>query len=514
MSSYDPRQLIIIIEDLLDCLQIWSSVARDTLDEADWVQRTTREYVDRASHRAAIVKSQAQKDEQLVSAKKSRYDSVAAKCVEAATETKETLAESQKALDDANQTYTRWELELAEAIAWLERAMKRLETAEKECERAKKAVQRAEEEADKASRRYNSCLRDGDKSCKSEKRAYENAQADLVQALERLKRAIRELEAAGLEVQRAQARVSNCQRAVELAEQAVGDAQHNLDIARQAEKMAAISLEFSGIVQQLAKQAETAAEQETSTAESLLSIVREASKLTDEAQLYLSSASDLEDSAQGYVSSLNLELTSRIGSLIALNQPVSELEAGAIVKGIVSGSPPRLSSRLAHLPHVATATDVASQEELEQAFKILSPVLPYYLSSIIGKASCEIGKVGEQIGTKILEDVMDLRVVEVTNAQGVDIKAQDKVGSLVAVEVKTSMQDKNFSQLLGKGYGHKQCSNGWLKAVGVNPNQVTVLGIHINPQSETFTIYQRMDNKAKDWNSIMSDVPLSQFLER
>jgi fructose-1,6-bisphosphatase/sedoheptulose 1,7-bisphosphatase-like protein len=137
--------------------------------------------------------------------------------------------------------------------------------------------------------------------------------------------------------------------------------------------------------------------------------------------------------------------------------------------------------------------------------------LPYYLKQTIGQASHQMGKVGEQIAARVLEQSRDLRVVEMAKAQGVDIKMQGKGQISVAVEVKTSVQGKPFNQLLGEGYGHKQCSDGWLKAVGVNPTQITVMGVHINPETETVSVYQRQDSGATQWRCIMRDAPLSRF---
>lgn len=143
--------------------------------------------------------------------------------------------------------------------------------------------------------------------------------------------------------------------------------------------------------------------------------------------------------------------------------------------------------------------------------KYAPSILPYYLSRTAGKASYEMGKIGEQIAEKVLEQSQGLRIVERATGKGVDIKAQRGASTSVAVEVKTSTDDKPFGQLLGRGYGHKQCSDGWLKAVGVDPTQATVMGVHINPHRETVSIYRRVDSNADQWCCVMRDAPLSRF---
>ena len=153
---------------------------------------------------------------------------------------------------------------------------------------------------------------------------------------------------------------------------------------------------------------------------------------------------------------------------------------------------------------VQTATILAEQAP---------STLPYYLKRTSGMASYEMGKLGEQIAEKVLEEREGLKIVERATVRGVDIQAERPDKTCVEVEVKTSVQDKSFSQLLGMGYGHKQCSDGWLHAVGINPDpaQTDVLGVHINPDKETVTIYRRLDGTANNWRRISHNLPLSQF---
>lgn len=519
MSSYDPRQILIVLEDLLKALQIWSTYARDTLQEADYTQRLSVEHVERASNDVAITRSQLEKDEQLLETRKARYDAVASQCAEAVTASQETLSQAQQAAQKARQSNDKWQRELSKAQAWLERALKRLKVAQREYEKAKSALRRAERQYDHAKRQLRRCRNDDDRySCASEERNLKRAGLNLQHAQMQLIAAQRELEAAKREVQRAQARVECCKRAVALSKQAVAKATVTLEVAEQAERAATISAEYSDIVQRLAAQAKKAFSKEATVVESAFRTVREATTFTEEAQRHLSTASSLEDSAQGYVSDIGLELDRRMDSLIALNRPLPELEMAAPAVDSEEARQPSFADNLVQLFDRAQNKNTLSSSErrhLEGTLAALLSVLPTskFLSSIVGKLNRKVGATGEQVSATVLENTMDLRIIEVTDGRGVDIKAEDGTGNLVAVEVKTTIQSKRFAQLLGKGYGYRQCSDGWLKAVGVDPQQATVLGIQVSPESESFSIYQRLDANARDWEPILSDIAIAEFAE-
>ena len=104
-----------------------------------------------------------------------------------------------------------------------------------------------------------------------------------------------------------------------------------------------------------------------------------------------------------------------------------------------------------------------------------------------------------------------MTITAIAKAQGPDIYARAANNTEVVVEVKTSVQDKPFEKLLQPGYGHKQCSDGWLKAVGVDPDSVRVLGVHIDMEKETVSIYQRANGDATQWTCLVRDKSLSAF---
>lgn len=143
---------------------------------------------------------------------------------------------------------------------------------------------------------------------------------------------------------------------------------------------------------------------------------------------------------------------------------------------------------------------------------LMVPLLPYYTKLVGIRYASEVGKAGEQVAETVLEKSQQVKVVERTTGKGVDLKARGPGGKVIVAEVKTStLEDKPFDQLLEDGYGHKQCSDGWLKAVGVDPSKARVLGVRINPERETVSLYRRRDRGANQWRCIMRDAPLSEF---
>ena len=172
----------------------------------------------------------------------------------------------------------------------------------------------------------------------------------------------------------------------------------------------------------------------------------------------------------------------------------------------------QMKQRLSGHNHKST---VSVEEQFQRTVATLATylpsALPVYLKYTAGRTSYEMGKLGETVAEKVLEQSMNLKIVERTKAQGVDLKATGKGGTSVTIEVKTSVQKKSFRSLLGTGYGHKQCSDGWLKAVGVDPSKTEILGIHINPETERVTVYRRDDSSATSWTPIIKDAPLSKF---
>jgi hypothetical protein len=133
------------------------------------------------------------------------------------------------------------------------------------------------------------------------------------------------------------------------------------------------------------------------------------------------------------------------------------------------------------------------------------------------------GKVdAEPIAAEILkqENYLDgAKEVTITRSTGIDIVGSTKTNTNVVIEVKFSTQEKDFGKMMSTGayadetspQGHRQMSDGWLNAVSkVDSATTKILGVHINPERETVTIYRRMDSEAKQWKPLVTK-PLSDF---
>ncbi len=135
-----------------------------------------------------------------------------------------------------------------------------------------------------------------------------------------------------------------------------------------------------------------------------------------------------------------------------------------------------------------------------------------WLKSEVRQTAIEFGKTeAQQIAAEIYQKG-GFTIDNITNSTGVDISARHS-GHNFSIEVKSTSTDKSIGQLLGEGYGFRQCSDPWLEKVGVNPGETTVNGIIINTVTETVSFWQRVDSDAKDWRCICRDIPLQDALQ-
>lgn len=144
------------------------------------------------------------------------------------------------------------------------------------------------------------------------------------------------------------------------------------------------------------------------------------------------------------------------------------------------------------------------------------------------------GAAGEKFAKVILSYEMSLKAYSFTRIsnKGPDLAMRNPSQRLVVVEVKTSTSAKPFGQLLGRGYGSKQGSVGWLSgaqesALGreqkadeairsslARPESVPVLGVQINPQTERAHIYVRVDPDAFEWREVThGGIPLQYYVK-
>lgn len=175
----------------------------------------------------------------------------------------------------------------------------------------------------------------------------------------------------------------------------------------------------------------------------------------------------------------------------------------------------------------ATPTKQRMQYQVATLSQI-SPILANaYLNNVKNAFGTEMRRFGkvdaEPIAAKILEQSNYLdgaKNVTVTRSRGADIIGSTKTNTSVVVEVKFSTQEKDFGKMMNEGAykskahpdGRRQMSNSWLEKVSpdIDFEKTNILGVHINPERETVTIYRRMDSEAKHWKPLMTQ-PLSKF---
>ena len=150
------------------------------------------------------------------------------------------------------------------------------------------------------------------------------------------------------------------------------------------------------------------------------------------------------------------------------------------------------------------------------------------------------GAAAEKFAKVVLAHELDLTAYNYTResrGRGIDIAMRNPSQKLVVVEVKSSITDKPFSQLLKPAYNiphrggvQRQGSVGWLEGVRENalgegkpadrivrecleePERVPVIGVHIDPVHKMAHIFVRSDENAFEWKEIMDPIPLHLYV--
>jgi hypothetical protein len=141
-----------------------------------------------------------------------------------------------------------------------------------------------------------------------------------------------------------------------------------------------------------------------------------------------------------------------------------------------------------------------------------SVVAPAMLGWMRSNLKNAIGKVGEQIAAAAVANEFTVSAKVSDKKHGVDVKASDPRSEGlkdVNVEVKTSTDStKTFSQLL-KTHGDvgRQASEAWHASRGEDPS-APVMGVHVNLETETLSIFVRADAEAREWNPVVTEAPL------
>jgi chromosome segregation ATPase len=330
MTVQNPRTLIVILNDLIEDLRRWKMTTRDTLTNMSWHQRQGEEKVIQAQYHAAIVRDQADKDQQEVDYAKSEVEQLLSKCYQAQENARQNLVQAQQAQKRAKSTLSHWQEELQLALAWLAQAEARLRIAITERVAAENNLNSAYYSLQSAKSELSSCENSGytDKegkyhapNCSSQRAAVSNAQANVSQAQNRLNAAIAEEKAAEKEVRQAKARINCCTNAVGYGQQAVSSANIALNYANDALSFAEHSLENAQAASRAVEQAQIEAISEQEMADLMSLAVNTAQRFTNESRRDFQEAQHLGDSAQRLEIAVSKELEQRVEYLIELNRP-------------------------------------------------------------------------------------------------------------------------------------------------------------------------------------------------
>jgi hypothetical protein len=328
MPIYDPRQVILILEDLQTELGRWGVTAGSVIHAAEYAQRHTREYLDRTAHRVAMAKDQLLRDRDRVEQIKDKVSELLSRSNEGYSNAQGVLNTAKNLLDAAIQTLKKWKRELEIAIAWQERAEERVRRAEIELAKAERELAHAISALDSARAALNRCKntyttdsngRRHYRDCSGEKRTVERAEEAVYEARQWVLAARAELADAQAELSRAIRRVQCCtnavnaaQRAVELAEQSSKEAQQALNAAEQ-------SRELVQSAEKAVERANTIFKREDEEVDTLFNNVASAIRTTEEAQRYLTHGERSEESGQRLNKLVRGELENRTNALRMLN---------------------------------------------------------------------------------------------------------------------------------------------------------------------------------------------------
>jgi chromosome segregation ATPase len=336
MSTYDPRTLIRILGVLEEEVQRFTQASSDTLKQAEYTQGCAQERINQALRWSAIASNQVKSDLEDVQKIEAEVSSLLTQCSTAIEAAHETLAIVNQAQQRAESTLNHWENELQMALAWQARAEARLERAIQIYQQAQRNLESARSALNRAESSLQRCINDPErKNCNSEERAYNNAKAAVLVALEELQEAEIEVHSAQEELERAKARVRCCQNAVNYAKQAVHHAELAVERANQAVNGAERSLESVESANRAATNAQSKATEAEQQAEQLLIKVHQAEAFTNEAQIHSQTARNMADSAHRLSSIGMQELRYRISQLTKLNQASSGFW-GAVEKGVAA----------------------------------------------------------------------------------------------------------------------------------------------------------------------------------
>lgn len=237
---------------------------------------------------------------------------------------------------------------MQKALVWQGQAEARLRRAIQQYEQAQRNLASAQRNLESAEARLRSCINDPErkKNCNSEQKAYNQAKAQVLIAMEALQEAQREVHAAQQELERATARVRCCQQAVSYAATAVGHANTATQQANQALNEAERSLESAESAHRAITRASAKAMEEHELAQAATGEIHQAESKVTQSQVSCHTARSKADSAYNLAVRGNQELNYRKYQLIRLNRASGSflgavktgIELAQIATGLLGGS--------------------------------------------------------------------------------------------------------------------------------------------------------------------------------
>lgn len=302
--NYDPRQLIYILDELLDRLKFTQYSAQPTLEDVGYYQNCLSQSIEEIDRLSSINEfNLAEEEEQITEAIEgvNNLSETASIAVEAAVE-QAIAVEATK--QQAESVLEHWTKKLAKALDWLKKAQKKLIQAEAQLEKAKRELEIAQRQLKLANAGLLTCrLNPWQEDCSAEKARQRQAKNNVLQAEGYLAIALEQVQEAKEEVELAQAEVKKCQQAVNYTKQALKESELALEIVESTQKSAELALEIVDSANKQVKVAEAK--------------IREAQELTEEMLRHSIAAKSEREQAQHYYQQAeeSLEASTRLTTL-------------------------------------------------------------------------------------------------------------------------------------------------------------------------------------------------------
>lgn len=497
--STNPEIISRALNNSNEKLHRWNQQLRSAVKQSHYQQLLGEENYSRTLLQTQIITNQVNDDSQSCSVVNTRLKESERDVDEVNSSLLSEKLSIQNVFESSKQTLDFWQIKLKQAKEWLLRAQEWLENALQDLEIAQSHLRAAISEYEAAQRALRRCQNNDNRSeCNAEVKRVNRAVDAINYCKGQVNLAKAEVEKAALEVKKAQAQVALCEEGVRYSTIALGYSEEATADITEAEN---ISQQNFGHLKSASVYLEDALRKMKKNIGAIDDIQKQQITLSESVQNSKTLLVDIEKTEE--VLNRTTYLTQK-----TINEKVHALiEFDRVIPLDTVHKSERLSAKI---PPQAPLKNDASEANNLLPYVIALPAL---LRSVPGWANREQGKIGEKIAAKILQQTEGIHFVEITDSTGVDVKGISRKNKLVCAEVKTSIQKKQFEKFLTPGHGFREMSDGWLQHYGINPGDAILLGVYINPDKNTVTIFEREDAEATSWKCILSETPLNNFLE-